>query len=246
MNLSEQLYKIAAQNAEKPAYYFLDKSTSYGELDSAVTKFANGLHKLGISKGDHVAMLLGNSPHFIIGMYGALRAGATVIPINPIYTQDEIQYILNNGDVKVIIALDSLVPLLEKMYPSLTNVEQFIICEIQAETKKLDITKLSIYPKTKTFAQMIAIENSLFQGPELDENETALILYTSGTTGKPKGAMLSHKNLYSNARDISDYLKIKATDRVVTTLPMFHVFSLTVAMNAPLIRWRYFINCTSI
>ncbi|CAH0344415.1 fatty acid--CoA ligase family protein [Bacillus sp. CECT 9360] len=236
MNITEQLHETAVRIAGKPAYYFMDQATSYGELDGAVTKFADGLHKLGVSKGDHVALLLGNSPHFIIGMYGALRAGATVIPVNPIYTPDEIGYILNNGDVKVVIALDLLVPLLEKLNPMLPSVEHMVICETQQEKGEADISKLSIYPKMKSFTSMVATGDLSFTGPAVDEEDTAVILYTSGTTGKPKGAMLTHKNLYSNANDVGDYLKITEDDRVVTTLPMFHVFCLTVVFNAPLMR----------
>ncbi len=234
MFLTKQLHKTAVQNAQKPAFYFLDQATAYSELDEAVTKFAAGLYKLGISKGDHIALLLGNSPQFIIGMYGALRAGATVIPINPIYSQDEMSYILNNADVKVVVALNSLVPLLEKIDSELTSVKHYIVCETEANDKKLESRTLAISPKITAFTQLITEGDLLFQGPELDENDTAIILYTSGTTGKPKGAMLSHKNLFANARDISAYLKMTEEDYVVTTLPMFHVFSLTVVLNAPL------------
>lgn len=234
MNLTQQLHETAAKMAGKPAYYFKDQATTYGELDRAVTKFADGLHKLGVSKGDHIALLLGNSPHFIIGMYGALKAGTTVIPINPIYTPDEIGYILNNGDVKVVIALDLLVPLLEKMNPMLTSIEHLVICETQQDNGGIDISKLAIYPKIKSFSHLVAAGDLDFTGPNVDEDDTALILYTSGTTGKPKGAMLTHKNLYSNAKDVSDYLRISEDDRVVTVLPMFHVFCLTVVLNAPL------------
>lgn len=234
MNLSDQLHRTAQVKAEKPAYYFMDKGTSYGELDASVTMFADQLHKLGISKGDHVALLIGNSPHFIIGMYAALRVGATVIPVNPIYTPDEIGFIMNNGDVKAIIALDLLVPLLEKMNPVLSTVEHMIICETGADQGGMDISQLSIYPKMKSFTQLVSSGDSQFSGPVLDEEDVALILYTSGTTGKPKGAMLTHRNLYSNAKDVSDYLKINEDDHVVTTLPMFHVFCMTVALNAPL------------
>lgn len=234
MFLAEKLHQTAVQNAQKSAFYFLDQATSYGELDEAVTRFADGLHKSDISKGDHVALLLGNSPQFIIGLYGALRVGATVIPINPIYSHDEISYILNNGDVKVVVAPDSLVPLLEKVDPVLTSVKQYIICETQIENRESDSHIVVISPKMTSFTKLILEGDIQFEGPKLDENDTAIILYTSGTTGKPKGAMLSHKNLFSNARDIGAYLKLNEEDRVVTTLPMFHVFSLTVVLNAPL------------
>jgi long-chain acyl-CoA synthetase len=87
----------------------------------------------------------------------------------------------------------------------------------------------------KSFTSVLASGDIGFQGPELDDEEIALILYTSGTTGKPKGAMLTHKNLYRNAKDAGDYLKLSHDDRVITALPMFHAFCLTVALNAPLL-----------
>ncbi|WP_427036798.1 fatty acid--CoA ligase family protein [Cytobacillus pseudoceanisediminis] len=235
MNLTEHLHETAIKMGNKTAYYFMDQSSTYGELDGAVTKFADGLSKLGVKKGDHIALLLGNSPHFVIGLHGALRLGATVIPINPIYTPDEIGYIVNNGDVKALVTLDLLVPLIEKMHQALPRVENFIICETpQGQASKADPSALSAFSKMKSFTQVIASGDLDFKGPELKDDETAVILYTSGTTGKPKGAMLTHKNLYCNAKDVSDYLHMNENDRVITTLPMFHVFCLTVALNAPL------------
>lgn len=236
MNLSSQLHETAKKVPLKPAYYFMDQASSYAELDGAITKFASGLLRLGVKQGDHIGLLLGNSPYFVIGMYGALRLGATVIPINPIYTPDEIGYILNNGDVNTIISLDLLVPLAEKMHHALPKVENYIICDTpEGKEANVDVTKLSVYPKLKSFTDVVAMGDLGFQGPELDDEDVALILYTSGTTGKPKGAMLTHRNLYSNARDVGNYLHMNEDDRVITTLPMFHVFCLTVSLNAPLL-----------
>jgi long-chain acyl-CoA synthetase len=235
MNISTQLHQTAARLGEKPAYYFMDQASTYAELDAAVTKFASGLSQLGVKKGDHVALILGNSPHFVIGLYGALRLGATVIPVNPIYTADEIGYILRNGDVKTVVGLDLMVPLAEKMHEQLPTVENYIICESgQSEAASIDNSKFSVFPKLKTFNQVIALGTLDIATPELKDEDVAIILYTSGTTGKPKGAMLTHRNLYSNARDVADYLKMNEDDRVIATLPMFHVFCLTVALNAPL------------
>ncbi|MFT4414819.1 fatty acid--CoA ligase family protein [Fredinandcohnia humi] len=236
MNLTSHLGETAKKYFNKPAYIFNDSSSTYAELDGAVTKFASSLEKLGIKKGDHIALVLGNSPHFVIGLYGALRLGATVIPINPIYTPDEIGYIVNNGDVRAIIMLDLLVPMFEKMNPLIPKVETIIVCETpQGTSIGVDPKKLSIYPKLKSFSELVGAGDLGFVGPELDDEDVAVILYTSGTTGKPKGAMLSHKNLYSNARDIAEYLKMSDRDKVITTLPMFHVFCLSVALNAPLL-----------
>jgi len=230
VNLLTRLKETAIANADKTAFYYMDKPTSYAELDAAVTKFACGLQKLGLKKGDHIALLLGNSPHFVIGLYGAMRLGATVIPINPQYTPEEIGYILSNGDVKAVIALDALAPHFNKMKALLPGVKHCILCE-----SGIDASEDFLLPGMKTFDEVSALAAYPFDEPELDANDTAVILYTSGTTGKPKGAMLTHGNLYSNARDIAEYLKMDSQDRVITTLPMFHVFSLTVVLNAPLI-----------
>ncbi|MBY0121105.1 fatty acid--CoA ligase family protein [Bacillus sp. S/N-304-OC-R1] len=236
MNLTKQLHETAEKMANKPAYYFMDHKTTYGELNDAVTKFAAGLEKLGLKKGDHIALLLGNSPHFVISLYGAMRLGATVIPINPIYTPDEIGYIVSNGDVKAIVMLDLLLPLADKMHKVLPKVEHYIVCDTpQGQEANHNIHNLSMNHKMKSFSSVIELGDLSFNDPELENDDVAVILYTSGTTGKPKGAMLTHKNLYSNARDISDYLCMSENDRVITTLPMFHVFCLTVALNAPLI-----------
>ncbi|XJZ28122.1 fatty acid--CoA ligase family protein [Bacillota bacterium Lsc_1132] len=236
MNLSSQLHEMAMGKMDEPAYFFMGQKSTYMELDTSITKFASALEQLGVKQGDHIALLLGNSPQFVIGLYGALRLGAVAIPINPIYTADEIGYILNNGDVKVVVGLDSMIPLAEKMHELLPKVEQYIICESTQESKwEQEADHLTVFPKMKSFTSLIAKGDSFFQGPELDEEDVAIILYTSGTTGKPKGAMLTHRNLYSNAKDVADYLKINEQDRVITALPMFHVFCLTVALNAPLI-----------
>lgn len=230
MNLSSRLQEVAAQLPDKEAYVYEGERRTYGELNAAISKFASGLRSIGIQKGDHIALLLGNSPYFVIGLYGALRAGATVIPINPIYTPDEIGYILNNGDVKAVIGLDLLVPLFVKMEVLLPNVEHVIVCETpQGKEQGISLTE-----KMKSFTEVLLSGDPSYEGPELADDDTAVILYTSGTTGKPKGAMLTHKNLYSNAQDTANYLKICEDDRVIATLPMFHVFCLTVALNAPL------------
>ena len=235
MNLSSQLHDTAQRLGEKPAYFFMDKASTYAELDGAVTRFASGLERLGVKKGDHIALLLGNSPHFVISLYGALRLGATVIPINPIYTADEIGYILSNGDVKTIVGLDLMLPLAEKMHHHLPMIEHFIICESgQSQATEEDLSKLTLGSKMKPFTHVVGLGNINYQAPDVNDDDVAIILYTSGTTGKPKGAMLTHQNLYSNAKDVSDYLRMNEDDRVITALPMFHVFCLTVALNAPL------------
>ncbi|AYC30154.1 fatty acid--CoA ligase family protein [Paenisporosarcina cavernae] len=237
MNLVTSVHETAKTQPGKTAYHFMGKDTSYAEFDQTVSMFASSLKSLGVEKGDHVAFLLGNTPHFLISLYATMRIGATAIPINPIYTPDEISYIIQNSDAKAVIALDMLLPLVEKAAAAFPSVHNYIICETSADAAdKIAALPASILPKVKAFSQLLmgATPDSLPE--EVSQDDTAVILYTSGTTGRPKGAMLTHGNLYSNARDTADYLHFTAEDRVIATLPVFHVFALTVVVNAPLIK----------
>ncbi|MEI4831519.1 fatty acid--CoA ligase family protein [Bacillus sp. FJAT-53711] len=229
MNLVQRLAETVKKKGDKPAYIFQDQSVSYDQFNGLVTKFSSSLANMGIGKGDNVALIVGNSPHFLIGLYGAMRAGATVIPVNPIYTPDELYYILQNGDVKAIITLDILLPVMQSLTSRLPSIENIIICETSADSTHKETEKM------KTFTNLVASGDLAFQGPDIQEEDVAVILYTSGTTGKPKGAMLTHKNLYSNASDVASYLQYSEHDRVIAALPMFHVFCLTVAVNAPIV-----------
>ncbi|CAM5266719.1 Long-chain fatty acid--CoA ligase OS=Lysinibacillus sphaericus OX=1421 GN=LS41612_04225 PE=4 SV=1 [Lysinibacillus sphaericus] len=236
MNLVSCVRQQAAEQPEKIAYHFMGKDTSYGEFEHTVGRFAQGLQDLGVQKGDHVAFLLGNTPHYLIALYATMRLGATAIPVNPIYTPDEISYILRNGDVKAVIALDALLPLVEVGVQAFPEVVTFVVCETTADVAE-KIAALSEEAKAKThlFSHIVASATGSLEPVDIAQDDTAIILYTSGTTGNPKGAMLTHGNVYSNARDVSTYLGYRANDRIIATLPVFHVFALTVVVNAPLI-----------
>lgn len=237
MNLVEVVRQQAISQPEKTAYYFMGKGTSYAELEGTVSRFASALQDLGVKKGDNVALLLGNTPHFIISLYATMRLGATAIPINPIYTADEISYIIENGDVKAVVALDLLLPLVEVGVKAFPQVEAYIVCETTPDIgEKYAGLSDAAKAKTSLFTQVLAGASGTVEPVEVDIDDTAVILYTSGTTGHPKGAMLTHGNLYSNARDVGEYLGINGNDRVITTLPVFHVFALTVVVNAPLMQ----------
>ncbi|WP_088072828.1 fatty acid--CoA ligase family protein [Gottfriedia luciferensis] len=229
MNLVQTLSQTALKHPEQSAIVFEGQSFSYSTLDTYITKFASGLSKLGIKKGDKIALVVGNSPHFIISLYGAMKVGAAVIPVNPLYSPDELVYILTNGDAKAVITLDLFLPLVEKASPILPNIEHFIICETKQENPyEFKNNKL------KSFTNVVGLGDLDFNEPDLQDDDLAVILYTSGTTGKPKGAMLTHKNLYSNAMDAGHFLGFSSAEKVIATLPAFHVFCLTVALNAPL------------
>ncbi len=230
VNVSDQLSETAKQYPEKIAYVYQGKETSYAELDRAITQFASGLMSLGYQKGDHVALIVGNSPYYIVGLYGALRLGLVVIPINPLYTSTEMSYIIKNGDVKAIITMDNLLEKFKTINDQFSKVNHYIVCDSHSNQQPVSF----LQENSKSFTAVLKLGSPHFTGPVLEEDSMAIILYTSGTTGTPKGAMLSHKNLYSNAKDTADYLQINEHDRVIAALPMFHVFCLTVSLNAPL------------
>ncbi|MFC3040662.1 fatty acid--CoA ligase family protein [Virgibacillus xinjiangensis] len=232
MNITEQLAVTAQSQPEKTAYVFEDKQTSYMELERSVQKFASSLTGMGLKKGDHIALVVGNSPYYVIGLYGALRLGAVVIPINPLYMANEMNYILNDGDVKAVITMDVLLEKFAAIHEQLPGVRNYISCDSGAGSSSLEDHILG--PKLHSFTDLVQAGSPGWNPAEWKDDETAIILYTSGTTGKPKGAMLTHRNIYSNAKDVADYLAINGEDRVIAALPMFHVFCLTVALNAPL------------
>ena len=237
MNLVEQVRQRALEQPNRIAFHYKGKDITYGEFEQAVGKFASVIRHLNIQKGDHIALILGNRPEFLISLYAAMRAGVTVIPINPIYTIDEITYIVNNGDIKAIIAGESFLETIEKGQNAFPQVETYIICESTNNIEeKVSILSESVKEKVRLFNKELDSITTLVDCDEIDHEDTAVILYTSGTTGYPKGAMLSHKNLYSNARDVSNHFLMSSEDRVIATLPLFHVFGLTVVANAPLLK----------
>ncbi len=237
LNIVERVRQTALEQPARRAYHFLGRNTTYGEFEQQVSQFASALQRLEVGKEDHVALLLGNTPHFLISLYATMRIGATAIPINPMYTQDEITYIIRNGDVKAVIALDLLLPFVEIGVKALPQVETYIVCETTADVgEKFNTLSSLAKEKSYLFSQLLASTTSTTEPVVLDDDDVAVILYTSGTTGHPKGAMLSHRNLYSNARDVSHFLNMTPEDRVIATLPVFHVFALTVVVNAPLLK----------
>ncbi|MED4582362.1 long-chain-fatty-acid--CoA ligase [Brevibacillus choshinensis] len=219
-HLNENLKRSAHNFPDRPAYVFQGESTTYAELDQQVEFLAASLAKRGIGKGDAVALLVDNRPHFVSAYYAILRVGAAVVPMNPIYTPREIGYILSNSKAKAVIALSALEPVLSELQDQLSDLELLIYTEAAGDALTVD--------------QLIQEQETEYDEPERDENDLAVILYTSGTTGQPKGAMLSHKNMDSNAEAMGILFELEPDDRMVAVLPMFHVFCMTVCLNGPI------------
>lgn len=237
MNLVSSVHATAQTMPQKVAYRFMGQDTTYAEFDLSVSMFASALKELGVERGEKIAFLLGNTPHYLISLYATMRIGATAVPINPLYTPDEISFILENSDAKAVIAIDQLLPLVEVACQTFPTIENYIVCEMSPDAgEKLAALSAVVQSKVHPFSVLMKRSKLLTEMVSVDGNESAVILYTSGTTGHPKGAMLTHKNIYSNARDVGDYLNFTEDDRIVATLPLFHVFALTVVANAPLLK----------
>lgn len=232
MNIYEQLKTIVRENPSHPAYIFDDQVTTYEQFLRKVNDLASGLTALGYKKGDHLALISWNSPYFLVTMYAALKIGAVLIPINPMYTPNEMKYILKNGDVKAIIALDTILKDLEAISHELSFIKHIIFCPTSCNIAH------NIYSFTSevySFVEVVRRSNGNMESIHIEEDDPAIILYTSGTTGHPKGTILSQRSVYYGAKSFAEHFCVTNKDRMITALPMFHVFSLTVAVNGPLI-----------
>ncbi|PEA56755.1 long-chain fatty acid--CoA ligase [Bacillus pseudomycoides] len=240
------LQEAALQYPKKKALHFLGKDITFAELDRKVRQFANYLRKLGLEKGDRVAIMLPNCPQGVIGYYGTLLAGGVVVQTNPLYTERELEYQLHDSGAKVILCLDIVFPKVSNVQSS-TNIEHVIVTRI---ADYLPFPKNLLYPfvqkkQTNLVVHVKESENiHVWKSIELAEDiavdvpcdpeeDLALLQYTGGTTGFPKGVMLTHKNLVSNTRMGIHWLyNCRAGEEVILgVLPFFHVYGMTAVMN---------------
>jgi long-chain acyl-CoA synthetase len=215
-NLGELLRTSARRHPQHMAIVFGQKKITYKKLDELTDHAAIGLIDLGIKKGDKVAILLDNCPEFVISYYGILKAGAVVVPINYMFKIEEAKYILEDSQAKAMITLSRFLPIAEEL-------------RLRVESLKTIITSGDFFTLKKHDQQQTLLRQSA------DTHDLAVILYTSGTTGFPKGAMLSHYNLISNVVDASHMIQINYRYTFICILPLFHSFAATVCMNFPLL-----------
>ncbi|MEK6727513.1 MAG: long-chain fatty acid--CoA ligase [Candidatus Omnitrophota bacterium] len=220
-NLGELLSASAQKYPNRTAIVFGQKKISYKILDDLTVQIAAGLLKLGIQKENRVAIFLDNCPEFVISYYSILKAGAIAVPVNYMFKIEEAKYILQDSGAVGIITSRAFVDMAEELRLRVESLKH-IISTTASREGIVDFNSL----------KEMNIEN--LNRISSDPNDLAVILYTSGTTGFPKGAMLSHYNLISNASDSS--LAIKGTQKhsFICILPLFHSFAATVCMNLPL------------
>lgn len=245
--LSQFLIDSAQRVPEKKALHFQGKEMTFKALLSEAKKFASYLQSLGLEKGDRVASMLPNTPQAVITYYGALLAGGTVVQVNPLYTERELAYQMQDSGAKFIVCLDILVPRVTAVKED-TDLEHVIVTRIadylpfpkniiypflQKREYKL-VVKVEATDHTHLWKEIMKNGSEDYQEVTINPREDlALLQYTGGTTGKPKGVMLTHLNLVSNVQMAAKWIsKAKRDEEIVLgVLPFFHVYGMTTVMN---------------
>lgn len=221
MDLGQMLAQTAAQNPDKTAIIFHDQSTPYREFDERANQVANGLIQLGIQPGDRVALYIHNLPIYMEAYYGILRTGASVVPLNVLYKAGEVEYILKDSGAKAILTFAPFAPVALAAAASSPELRHVVV----AAPEEISGATLwrNAFANAPTTAPQVAVQ----------DEDIAVICYTSGTTGHPKGAMLTHRNLISNCNQCSaiERISTRPDDVVWLALPLFHIYAMNVGMN---------------
>ncbi|TDN46282.1 long-chain acyl-CoA synthetase [Curtobacterium flaccumfaciens] len=246
-SLSDIVEESARRFPKQVALEFFGRTTTYAELEEQILRAANGLRKLGVSAGDRVAIVLPNCPQHVVAFYAVLRLGAIVVEHNPLYTPRELRHQFEDHGAKVAIAWDKSVATLQdfpadvaldaivsvdltRAMPRATRVALALPVAKARESR----AKLTTKVRGTTRWDDVASNRKLSKRhPRPATEEIALIQYTSGTTGVPKGAVLSHRNLLANATQARLWVpQIRRGDNVVyAVLPMFHAYGLTLCLT---------------
>jgi long-chain acyl-CoA synthetase len=219
MNLVELADQHYRKFGEQVSVIFEGQEYTNLQLLRFADQLANGLKRLGLEMGDKVMVMLMNSPEVLISYQGILRAGGIIVPVISFLGDREILHILRNSEAKVLITNRNLLGKIEKGRATLETLKDILIVEDEE------------IPETIKFWDLIKKSSAEPVVSDIDEYDLAVILYTAGTTGEPKGVMLTHRNLYSNVINSSSITDVRPDDVMLHVLPLSHSYGLTV-MNS--------------
>lgn len=228
LNIATLLRESAKRYANEPAITLGDVTLPYAMLHGMAQRFAGGLSKIGVRRGQHVALLLPNVPHFTIAYYGGHYAGTPIVPLNVLLTADEIAYHLDDSDAVALVVWEGFLPQAQAAFARAESCKHLIVC-------KADRTDLTAPEGAHSFTALLGGSDPVTDLAPTMPDDTAVILYTSGTTGRPKGAELTHFNLFFNAHFVrTQLLPISRETIALGVLPLFHSFGQTCIQNATL------------
>ena len=250
------LDRTISRYPDHTAFIYYGTKISYAQFNSLANRFASGLQRLGVKKGDRVAIALPNIPQYSIAFYGALRAGAVIVPTNPLYTQREMQYQLADSGARVVVMLDMFYPVVRSVCEN-TALEHIIITSpadflppllrtlyplSQRRVKHPEprLTEKELHEDTTLHSMSTLLQSHTKGGIEVFNlpvqvagDDLAALQYTGGTTGLSKGAMLTHRNLLANAMQARSWTPEAhdAEEVMLCVAPFFHSYGLTIGMN---------------
>lgn len=229
------------------------KILTYGQLNELVDRFAAGLQQLGLQAGDRVAIYMANCPQLVIAYYAVLRAGGIVVPSNPLYVAREIEHQLNDAGATFAITLSLLYPNIRQVrshtslkHVIVTNIKEYfpgllkLLFTLAKEKKGGHRVDISNDANTSWFQDILRRAPAAPRPVEIEPEDTAILMYTGGTTGVPKGAQLTHKNVVANAIQAATWLSggggADGQEVMLTALPLTHSYAMTVCMNLSVFR----------
>jgi long-chain acyl-CoA synthetase len=240
-----------AKFGARPCIDFLDKKYTYAEAGDLVNRIARGLQDMGVKKGDKVGLFLPNTPYSVIFYFGIMKAGGTVVNFNPLYAEREIEHMIADSETDIMVTLDLKVTFdkLAKMIGR-TRLRTIIACPMASIlpfpknllfpfVKKKEIADTSVVGQhLKPYKALIANAGNPVPVPVAPLDDVAVLQYTGGTTGVPKGAMLTHGNLSANSHQAALWFPgaEEGAERMLAVLPFFHVFAMTGCMNWPILK----------
>jgi long-chain acyl-CoA synthetase len=239
------LEQAVARFGDQLAIDFFGRKLTYAELGRRVERAALGLQKLGVKHGTRVGLCLPNTPYFVIAYYAILKAGGIVVNFNPLYVEREIAQQIDDSGTTIMVTLD-----VKKIYPKIeamldrTCLEIIVVCSMRESLplakgvlfsffKSAELADITNDARHVRFSEMADAQGDM-QPVGIDPGtDLAVLQYTGGTTGIPKGAMLTHANLTTNVAQISAHVPIlkPGAERALLILPLFHVFGMTAGMN---------------
>ncbi|WFF39111.1 AMP-binding protein [Moraxella nasibovis] len=239
-----------ANHRHATATTFMDKSMTYGELDEASLKIAAYLQSLGLEKGDKVAVMMPNTPQYLITMFGVIRAGYTLVNVNPLYTSHELEHQLIDSETKVLFIIENFAKTFEQVRDKgkvrhvviasvgdMLGLKGHIVNLVVRHVKKM-VPSYHIDGAVSFKEALNRVPANQFKRPMVTLDDVAVLQYTGGTTGVAKGAMLTHRNIIANVEQASNFVKTAFPEGVMhgkymtVALPLYHIFCFMVSQLA--------------